>query len=160
MFVRFIRNWLPVLLWMALIFAGSTNLGAPRNTSRILGPLLHWIMPDISEETRNAIVFGIRKCAHATEYSILSLLVWRSRRQSQTAPAKEWRWPDARFAIVLSALYAMTDELHQTFVRMVVNGQLVSSRQGSPWDVLIDTGGATFAMLFLWLVFRWRNRTA
>ena len=61
----------------------------------------------------------LRKLAHATEYAILGALLVRALR----------RWP-AAFA--LGVLYAVTDELHQTFV---------PGRAGRPLDVLIDTVG-------------------
>src|SRR5688572_23088090 len=98
---------------MAVIFAGSTGLGAPRNTSRFIGPILRWFAPGMSEETEHAIVFTIRKCAHAVEYAILAVLVWRARRSSSQPPATGWRWSEAAFAILISGLYAVTDELHQ-----------------------------------------------
>src|SRR5262249_31317101 len=38
----FLTYSLPVILWMALIFAGSTDLLSPHRTSRMIGPLLRW----------------------------------------------------------------------------------------------------------------------
>ncbi|MEO6035690.1 MAG: VanZ family protein [Verrucomicrobiota bacterium] len=142
---RFAKYFLPVFLWMFLIFGGSTNLGAPRNTSRILVPLLRWLHPGITDETIGRIQFVIRKSAHATEYGILCLLVWRALRNRTAAPASGWNWRDARYAILISALYAATDEFHQSFV---------ASREGSPWDVLLDTCGATLAIFLFWRIGR------
>jgi VanZ family protein len=53
-------------------------------------------------------------------------------------------------ALGLAAFYACTDEFHQTFV---------PSRQGSAWDVLLDTGGASLGLLLLWAGGRCRKRT-
>jgi VanZ family protein len=61
----------------------------------------------------------LRKTAHAGEYAILGALLYRAVRRE---PA----------AIVLGSLYAVTDEVHQSFV---------SGRHGSPLDWLIDTAG-------------------
>jgi len=126
---------------MVLIFGGSTELGGPKNTSRIVVPILRWFNPNISEQAIDKIQFAVRKCGHATEYGILSLLIWRAVRNRSSIPRGKWSWSDARLAILFSAVYAGTDEFHQTFV---------TSREGRVLDVLIDTSGAIAAMLILW----------
>ena len=134
---------------MILIFGGSTNLGAPKNTSRIIVPFLHWLVPDISDQAIDRVQFAVRKSGHMIEYAILSLLLWRARRNTSNVSSKDWRWNDARFAILISASYAATDEFHQFFV---------STRQASVWDVLIDAGGATIGMILLWKLGCWFKR--
>ena len=62
----------------------------------------------------------LRKLAHTAEYAILGGLILRAVR---SAPA----------AILLASAYAVTDEVHQTFV---------TGRHGSPLDWLVDTAGA------------------
>ena len=84
-----------------------------------------------------------------TEYAILALLVWRALRKPMKREPRPWKGSEARLALVFAALYASTDEFHQTFV---------PSRQGSVWDVLLDTSGAAFGLLLLWLLGRWRRR--
>lgn len=148
-FPRFIRFWLPVIIWMIVIFAASTGLGSPQNTSRFLRPLLRWFNPEISDATIKEIQFFIRKCAHGTEYCILALLLWRARRHSTSHEKKPWLWSEARFAILLAACYAGTDELHQLFV---------STREASVIDVAIDTSGAIMAMLLLFWAGRLRKQ--
>lgn len=134
---------------MTVVFGASTNLGASQNTSRIIGPVLHWLFPHMAEETVSDIVFAIRKSAHAIEYGILALLFWRARRKTVSAEPRPWNRRDAGLAILFCAAYAATDEFHQTFV---------AARQGSPWDVLLDTSGAVAGMFLLWLVGRWLKR--
>jgi VanZ family protein len=146
---RFFKYWLPVVIWMVLIFGGSTNLGAPRNTSRIIGPFLRWLVPNIADSTVEAVQFNIRKAGHVTEYAILSLLLWRARRKKTSDKSASWNWSDARFAILISAIYAATDEFHQHFV---------ATRQGSIWDVLLDTSGAALGIFTLWKTGRWFKR--
>src|SRR5262245_55363881 len=75
----FLLYWLPVLLWMSLIFGMSTDLGSARHTSRFLRPILRWFNPNVSDETIRNIQLGIRKTAHVTEYAVLSFLIWRAR---------------------------------------------------------------------------------
>jgi VanZ family protein len=69
----------------------------------------------------------LRKLAHMVEYGILGCLLLRALR---SAPA----------AVLLASAYAITDEVHQTFVR---------TRHGSPVDWLIDTAGATLGVAIL-----------
>jgi hypothetical protein len=66
----------------------------------------------------------LRKLAHFTEYAVLGFLLARA------AP------PLAAFA--LGALYAVSDEVHQSFV---------SGRQGVPEDVAIDVVGIVAGIL-------------
>ena len=131
---------------MAVIFGASTGMGAPRNTSRFLGPLLKFFYPELTDETFHTIQYFVRKCAHAFEYSVLALLLWRAIRGEGRG---YWKWRTAGIVIILAGIYAATDEFHQTFV---------SERQGSPWDVLVDTSGATLAMFGLWVVGKWRKK--
>ena len=78
----------------------------------------------------------LRKCAHLTEYAILGALLARATR----SPG---------LAVLLAGLYAVTDELHQTFVE---------GRVGAPLDVAIDTVGALVGVL-VWIRLA-RGRTA
>ena len=70
----------------------------------------------------------LRKGAHVTEYAILGALLARATR----SPA---------LAVLLAVLYAVTDEVHQTFVE---------DRVGAPVDVALDTIGALIGVL-LWI---------
>ena len=134
---------------MAVIFGMSTKAGAPNNTSRIIGPIVRWLVPDISDEALGRIVFGVRKTSHVTEYAVLALLCWRARRQPARGVVRPWRWPDAAFAFAVAVVFAASDEWHQSFV---------PKRQGSGWDVLLDSCGAVLGLLVLWRLGRWRKR--
>ena len=131
------------MLWMALIFGFSTDVGSSQRTSRIIGPLLRWIYPGISEEVVSHIQFGIRKGAHLTEYAILATLSWRALRLTRPPGPGSNRWQTrlALTAIALAALFAAVDEWHQS---------TVPSRQGQLSDVLIDTVGASAGIILLW----------
>ena len=67
----------------------------------------------------------LRKGAHMTEYAILGLLLFRA--LGRELPA-----------LALGIAYAITDEIHQHFVR---------GRHASPIDVLIDTVGVAIGLL-------------
>ncbi|HEY6167635.1 MAG TPA: VanZ family protein, partial [Verrucomicrobiae bacterium] len=146
---KFLRYWLPVLVWMSLMLSASTNAGAPRYTSRILNPLLQWLFPAMPAETRVVITIGIRKAAHLTEYAVLALLVWRALRHRKDSPAAGWNGRVAFAAVAFAAAFASTDEFFQTFW---------SERSGSPKDVALDTFGAALGMGLLWLAGRWRGK--
>ncbi len=75
---RLLKYWLPVLIWLCLIFIGSSDLMSADQTSRIILPMLRWLKPDISMETIAQVQFVVRKCAHMTEYAILAMLLWRA----------------------------------------------------------------------------------
>ena len=62
---------------------------------------------------------ALRKLAHAAEYGVLGALLARATGRSGVA-------------LALGTLYAVSDEIHQTFV---------SGRAGSPLDVAIDAIG-------------------
>jgi len=86
-----LRYWLPVLLWMGLIFALSSASSLPQYPD----PLIELI---------------IKKGAHATEYAILAGLVRRALVHT-TALSSPSLW-----AFLCSVLYASSDEFHQLFV--------------------------------------------
>jgi VanZ family protein len=140
--------WLPVIGWMALIFSASSDRMSFEHSSRILAPILHFLFPHLSAEAVNAIVFYIRKCAHLTEYAILALLFWRALRKPVRKDRRPWEGGHARLAVMLVALYAASDEFHQSFV---------PSRQASVVDVMIDTIGGVVGILLLWGIGRWRK---
>lgn len=134
---------------MAVIFYGSTNVLSAQRTSRFLVPFLRWAFPGISEPAVHQVQLVTRKCGHLAEYAILGMLLWRARRKPVPGDVRPWRWAEVRWAVGMAACYALTDELHQG---------LVASRQGSPWDILIDAVGATAGLLALWAIGRWRQR--
>jgi VanZ family protein len=131
----FLRYWLPLFIWMLLIFIGSTNLLSAEQTSRIIGPLLRWLQPDISAEAIAHMQFFVRKGGHVTEYAILAVLFWRALRATlrSTPPLRI----GASVALVC-ALFAASDEFHQSFI---------ATRTASETDVLIDICGALIGLL-------------
>lgn len=124
----------PVVLWAALIFIFSSGLFSGANTSTIVRPLVQWVFPGIGEGGL-ALVHGLlRKTGHFIEYAILALFAARAFRTS-TRDFLRNHW----FAVALTfvAVYALSDEFHQSFV---------SSRTASIYDCLIDTAGGLAAL--------------
>ena len=148
-FRTFLKYWLPVLLWMALIFTASSDNHSFARSSRILAPLLHWLFPQMPQDTVNFIVLFARKGAHLTEYAVLALLLWRAVRRPVKNDSRPWNWPETRLVLLSVALYAASDEFHQQFV---------PSRDSAVHDVFIDTAGGAAGLFALWMVGRWRKR--
>ncbi len=135
-----LRAWVPALVWMVVIFVGSTDLLSSQQTSRFLGPFLRWLSPGISEESIRFAQFIVRKCGHLTEYALLAALFYRALSLTWRTSAL-WAWRTALGAFALAAAYATTDEIHQG---------LVATRYGSGIDVLIDSAGAAFGLAAIW----------
>jgi VanZ family protein len=144
---RFLKYWLPVIVWMILIFGASTGLGRSESTSRFVRPILVWLFPHISDHAIDQVHLVVRKTAHFMEYSILGVLLWRL---VHLDPA----WAACRSrqfltALLLAALYASSDEFHQKFV---------PGREAAVRDVLIDTCGAGFGLAAVWAARRLRRK--
>lgn len=117
---RRIVVWGPVVLWMGVIFflSGQSRL-----------PKFPLAVPDTFGEV----------AGHLLEYAVLAVLVHRALRL-----AGRVRHP-AVWAFVISVLYGITDEFHQTFV---------PGRDGNPVDVVVDGVGAGIALTVVSL---WRR---
>jgi VanZ family protein len=106
--------WLPPLVLMGVIFALSAQ------------PSLDSGLGLIDQIGRKLIHFG--------EYALLCFLWWRPLKEVTNARRA------ALLAFVLATGYAITDEIHQTFV---------DGRHGTPVDWLIDSAGAATAAIKL-----------
>lgn len=136
-----------VILWMILIFCMSaqpadestrTSLRAGRLICSIFVP--HYrTLPEVRQlQMARMIDHPVRKAAHATEYAILGILLFRV-----------WKKRRYRMSLLTAACYAATDEIHQIFV---------PGRSGQITDVMIDTCGAAVGLLIVFLVGRIRRK--
>jgi VanZ family protein len=112
---RAVLLWAPVVLWAAVIFA----LSSVPNLATDLG-----VWDTV-----------LRKCAHASEYAVLVLLLFRA--LGRELPA-----------FLIGLAYAVTDELHQQFVR---------GRHASPFDVSMDAAGLALGLLLLHATRLWAS---
>ena len=127
----FLKYWLPVLIWLCVIFVGSTDVLSAEQTSRFVEPFLRWLKPDISFETLAQIHFFARKLGHIFEYALLAIFLWRALRSGANLRVKM-----SILVVVVwfvCAIFAATDEFHQSFI---------PSRTASPSDVMVDICGA------------------
>ena len=134
------RAWLCVGAWALFVFGlGSDDLSFD-HTSRFLGPLIRWLLPNASEATADWIHFTIRKSAHLVEYAILGFLTLRALATDRALALPRATW----IALFLTAAFAAVDETRQS---------LTATRMGSVWDVLLDTLGAAAGIALL----RWAS---
>lgn len=136
------RAWryAPLVAWTCFIFYASTGAMSASNTSRVIEPLLRWLVPDISEARLVAAHFLVRKLAHFTEYALLALLAARA----FVGSAKTFlsrRWFVAALALVVAV--ALLDEFNQSFN---------PARTGTIKDSLLDTAGGLTALVVLTLL--------
>ena len=115
--MRFLKYWLPVLLWAAIILSAANDEFSEKKTEGWLERTFGRLRPEV-----NAMV---RKSAHVAEYAILALLAWRARRT--------WAVP-----LLICLLVASADETLQ--------GR-TATRTGSPRDVGLDMCGAVAALM-------------
>ena len=120
-----LREWIPVLVWGAVIFTLSTSAFSAINTVKVIDPIIRFLIPGLSAASVDVCHMLIRKAAHFTEYGILFWLLVRG--------------PMVRrpyLALMLCVVYALTDEGHQVFV---------PGRTASLYDVALDSSGALFS---------------
>jgi VanZ family protein len=138
-----LRRYVPLILWMALIFFASTDEFSAANTGLVIEPLLRWLFPHISDERVAFVHFLARKSGHFTEYAVFGLLAARAFISSTHVRLRR-NWFLA--ALLMLCLYALFDEYHQSFV---------PSRTGSIYDSLLNMTGGLTAFVFGAL---WRKR--
>jgi VanZ family protein len=129
-----LRAWGAAGLWALLVWSLGDDGFSANRTSRVLGPLVAWLFPDLSDAATAQLLFTLRKTAHVVEYAILAGLSYRALRISWPA---DWRWM-APATVALVATLAGADELRQS---------LSDDRTGSVWDVLLDCAGGALGLL-------------
>ena len=129
-----------MLCWMVVIFMFSAE--PDTESSELSGSVSYHIVSVVNTITAShwdeLIDYPVRKCAHMSEYAILTLLGFLT---------FSFLHGRRRFLIPIGVtfLYACTDEFHQLFV---------PGRAGRFTDVLIDTTGGIIMLLFIALVTR------
>lgn len=136
-----------VIGWMIVIFCFSAQPG--EESADISGSVSHLLVSLAEEifdfdwnnekvlEVATLIDYPVRKLAHMTEYGILALLSFGATGGYESLHKGKRRW---LAALLISFLYATSDEIHQRFV---------PNRYGCFTDVLIDTAGAAIALCVL-----------
>jgi VanZ family protein len=130
------RLWrfVPLILWVCVIFYSSTGNASMAKTSRFLRPLLELVFS--SEDTIYLANVIIRKIAHLAYYATLAgFASFAFIGSPSNWIRKNWFWTS--FGVVL--IVASIDELNQSFN---------PTRVGSLTDVLLDCiGGLTILLI-------------
>jgi VanZ family protein len=136
---------------MFLIFLASGSSASFTKSRHFLEPIIRWFAPGITEQGIRGVIAVVRKSAHVGEYAVLSFLVWRALRKPHRHDQRPWSWKEPLFVLLGAALYAATDEWHQS---------LVPNRQGAVADVFIDISGAALALAIVWFLHRRRAKVS
>src|SRR5512136_10385 len=88
---RFISFWLPVIMWMGVIFIGS-SIGK---------------VPQVGDETLDGLV---HRAAHLLEFAVLGALVLRATSNGRPVSKRE-----IVITLIVTGLYGASDEFHQRF---------------------------------------------
>lgn len=141
-------SWLPAIIVMVIIFAFSSKPADSSNESSmavaddILSAYENTTNVQLDAEQRFQVLevmnHIVRKSSHFCEYALLAVVLafhfyihaFRGMRL-------------LLLSVSMSAVYAATDEFHQTFI---------PGRSGQIRDVLIDTSGAAAGMLFFFII--------
>ena len=122
-------KWLPSVIWAALILTVSNDYFSLENTEA-------WVGQVTGGESAEIANIAMRKTGHILGYGILGVLAWIADRR-------------VAIPILFAMLIAVVDETNQGLTRF---------REGSPFDVVLDTLSAALFVLVLERV-RWaRNR--
>lgn len=113
-----LKNWMywwgPAVIWMGVIFIASSL------PHRLPTPGLDFRLDD--------------KFQHALAYAVLGALMWRALNGKATGWKRMW------MAFILTAVYALTDECHQS---------LTPNRRCDPLDLIADAIGALATVVIL-----------
>ncbi len=136
--------WGVTVLLMILIFffsakTGTQSAGMSIGYARELAKFLGWVGIFSMESGSSLVMYAesvhtlVRKAAHFTEYAILGFFTYKAVSCDVTNRKK---------AMIISQMicsgYAITDEIHQTFV---------PGREGRVFDVVIDSFGSMTGIL-------------
>ena len=88
---RFLALWLPVVVWMGVIFIGSSIARVPR----------------VGGETTDGLV---HRAAHVLEFAVLGALLLRATSNGRPVSKRE-----IIITLIVIGFYGASDELHQRF---------------------------------------------
>lgn len=116
---KFVFYWLPAIIWMTIIFYLSSR-------------------QKINVTKEYIYDFLIFKGIHMLEYAILYFLLFRC--FNSLSNKKRSLKKQLFFPLIVAISYAMTDEIHQSFV---------PTREGRLRDVIIDSFGVILMYIYI-----------
>ncbi len=147
---RQIHAWWPVAIACVVILIESTRALGADNTSRWLRPAFELMFGRFSNAAWSQLHHLLRKTGHFIGYGTVCLTFLRAWLLTLDAhhavSLRRLHWQATWRAILGAALVASCDEWHQSYL---------PNRTGTPWDVLLDTCGASVMCLVVWTAFGW-----
>lgn len=147
--IRKIVKLILIILCMLFIFSLSSDNGEVSEKKsdslivKVTETILHRkLTVEEKEKYIEKTVVLVRKSAHFTLYFILGLLVISFLKEFGLSRKS------IIISIIMVLLYAVSDEIHQTFI---------PGRSGEVLDVLIDTIGGSLSTVLYYLIYR-RNK--
>jgi VanZ family protein len=150
------RNWWSVAAWLGVIRLESTSYASAGNTFRLLYHLFYSVFGRVDPQFVFELDHVLRKSGHFIGYAILSGLTFLALRNTHRDRMRDdlqrswgtrlgdwWQVEWALIAMLLTAVTASLDEIHQTFL---------PSRSGRWQDVVLDTSGAFALQLVIYLL--------
>ncbi len=144
--IRKIVKLILIILCMLFIFSLSSDNGEVSEAKsdslivKVTETILHRkLTVEEKEKYIEKTVVFVRKSAHFTMYFILGLLVISFLKEFGLSRKS------IIISIIVVLLYAVSDEIHQTFI---------PGRSGEVLDVLIDTIGGSLSTLLYYLIYR------
>jgi len=154
-FRSLLRNWWPVVFWLGIIRASSTDTGSANNTTAVLYKVMAFVSPHVDHAFVERLDEVLRKTGHFVGYGLLGalvLLAMRNTNRDRLRPLLRrpwgiylhdlWRLEWAVVGVMVTIVTASFDEIHQTFI---------PSRTGRWQDVLLDACGAVVLQALLYL---------
>lgn len=158
------RNWWPVIVWLGVIRLESTGYASSQNTFLLLYRVLSFVFGRVDARLVLELDHILRKSGHFIGYAILSgltFLALKNTHRDRLRPVLQrpwgsrlsdcWRLQWSILAVLLTAVTASMDEIHQTYLPF---------RTGRWQDVIIDTSGAVAlqVVIYLFCHFNFANR--
>jgi VanZ family protein len=143
--INTLKRWLPVLLWMGVIFLLSSRSNPYTYTPNWDNDCVK-LMPKTAFWQEHCDTEYLGRVAHLGCYTILSLLLYRALAGS--------RWKSDLSKVYLGVFllgwgYGWSDETHQLFV---------PGRTFQLLDLAIDLAGVTLGVLLIYLVRMWLQK--
>lgn len=141
-----------VIVWMVTIFCFSNEKS--EDSTDTSGTVIKNVLTkfnsfnDLKQDEQISIIENlqhpIRKLAHFTIYAIGGVLIFNFINTYEIENRKK-----IMFTILVGALYAVTDEIHQLFI---------SGRSGEIIDVMIDTSGVSIGCIIIYCLYKLRGK--
>ena len=144
--MRKILSIILVILWMIIVFCFSSQVGddSQVTSGNTIRKIITFINNDIDklklEEIVELLQPIVRKLAHFTLYTLGGILIFNLFNSFKLKNREK-----IGYSLLVGALYAITDEIHQLFV---------PGRSGMIKDVFIDTLGIITGVIVCIIIFR------